>query len=199
MYLDHPQALADEAVLENRRSMLATAPHVQSLEQWRASYAATRSTPVPHFDPADAGDQARVLFVLDRPQEDLFSESGTGIVSVDNPDSSAERCWIERDSAGLHDGVLMWNMVPFLVPNPNADNRTAGAKALGSVLRLLPRLEVVLLCSDAVQQTWDKHLQDRVPRVTVIKAPGVGPQSLSRKTKQDELRKAVERAKRLVG
>ena len=62
-----------------------------------------------------------------------------------------------------------------------------------------PHTEVVLLCSDAVQQTWDKHLQDRVPRVTVIKAPGVGPQSLSRKTKQDELRKAVERAKRLVG
>lgn len=199
MFLDRPQALADTEILNQRRAMLETAPHIQSLEQWRATYAATRSTSVPHFDPADAGDQARVLFVLDRPPMEVVSEGGTGFVSVDNPDSAAERCWIERDAADLHDDVLMWNMVPFVAPNPTADDRTAGAKALGSVLRLLPRLEVVLLCSDSVQQTWERHLKDRVPRVIPIKAPGIGPQALARKTKQEELQKAVARAKRLVG
>ncbi|NJC23570.1 hypothetical protein BJ994_002646 [Arthrobacter pigmenti] len=199
MFLDRPQALSDKAVLEGRRSQLATAPHIQSLEQWRADYVAARSLRIPHFDPDDAGDQARVLFVLDRPPEEVLSEQGSGFVSVDNPDSSAERCWIERDAAGLHNEVLMWNLVPFPASSPTADDRTAGAKALGSVLRLLPRLEVVLLCSDMVQQTWERHLRDRVPRVIAIKAPGVGPQALSRKTKQEELRKAVLRAKRLVG
>ncbi len=199
MFLERPQALSDPEILQNRKEMLVTEPHIEKLEEWRTAYEATKATSVPHFDPADAGDQARVLFVLDKPSPEVLSDEGTGFVSVDNPDAAAERCWIERDASGLHEGVLMWNMLPFAVSSPTANDWTAGAKALGSILRLLPRLEVVLLCSDPVQLAWEKHLRDRVPRVMPIKAPGVGPQALARKTKQDEFRKAVDRAKRLVG
>ncbi len=179
--------------------MLATAPHIQRLEEWRTGFAENRRTIVPHFDPADAGDQARVLILMDRPSPEAVSDQGTGFVSVDNPDSIAERCWLERDAVGLREGVLLWNLIPTDNPKPTADDRTTGAKALGGVLRLLPRLQVVLLCGLTVQQTWEKHLQDRVPRAVPLKAPGVGPQALSRKAKQVELRKAFERAKRLVG
>jgi hypothetical protein len=199
MFADRPQTLASPSIREERRAMLETADHIQSLEQWRAEYIATRSVPVPHFDPADAGDQARVLFVLDKPPAIVVSPEGSGFVSVDNPDPAAERCWTERNAAGLHDGVLMWNMVPFYTETEGANEKVAGAKALGSVLRLLPRLRVVILCSLTVQQTWAKHLADRAPRAITIKAPGVGMQAMARQAKQEEFRQAIQRAKGLVG
>ncbi|WP_159803291.1 hypothetical protein [Arthrobacter zhaoguopingii] len=93
----------------------------------------------------------------------------------------------------------MWNIVPFFTETEDANERVAGAKAMGSVLCLLPRLQVVILCSVSVQQTWAKHLADRVPRAITIKAPGVGPQALTKRAKQEEFRPAVQRAKGLVG
>ncbi len=181
--------------------MLETAPHIQSLEEWRTEYAATRSTPVPHFDPADAGSEARVLWLMDQPSASILEPEGTGFVSVDNPDSAAERCWNERNEAGLHDGVLMWNMIPFFVEGKaTAPDKMAGIKALGPVLRLLPRLDVVILSGSEVQQAWKtSHLGGRVPRATILEAPGVGKQAMSRPAMRSKLTNAVDRAKRIIG
>ncbi len=201
MFATIPQSLKSEEELANRRSMLETAPHIQSLEEWRVEYASTRSVTIPNFDPADAGDQARVLWLLDQPPATVVAPDGTGIVSVDNPDNAAERCWHERNEAGLHDGVLMWNMIPYCVEGKaTASDKMAGIKALGPVLRLLPRLEVVILSSADVQQAWKtSHLGGRVPRATVLDAPGVGRQAMSRNAMQSKLTNAVQRAKRIVG
>lgn len=201
MFATTPQSLKSDDELALRRSMLETAPHIQSLEEWRAEYASTHSATIPNFDPADAGDQARVLWLLDQPPAAVVGSEGTGFVSVDNPDSAAERCWTERNEAGLHDGVLMWNMIPYSVDGkPTASDRTAGIRALGSVLRLLPRLDVIILSSTEVNQTWNSsHLVDRVPRATVLSAPGVGKQAMSKPALHAKLRNAVQRAKRIVG
>lgn len=199
MYPHHPQALKDPDLLEERRSLIAEASHLEALEHWRAGYEAITSTPIPHFDPGDAGDQARVLWLLEKPPTALLQAGGTGIVSVDNPDTSAERCWIEREEAGLQEGVLVWNLIPYAVDAPKAGDKAAGTRALRKVLRLLPRLEAVILCTQSVQTAWASNsLSDQARRATLIKAPGVGPM-VGQPRQREELRKAVHRAKRLVG
>src|SRR6185312_10814736 len=111
MFADKPQSLADPTERQQRKAMLQTEPSIQELEQWRAEYASTRTEPVSHFDPADAGSAARVLFLLDSPGAETVTVEGPGFVSVDNPDQAAERCWTERNEAELHDGILLWNTV----------------------------------------------------------------------------------------
>lgn len=199
MHPHHPQALKDPAVLEERRNLLSTATHLEALEQWRTEYEATFSRPIPHFDPGDAGTEARVLWLLEKPPSALLEEGGSGIVSVDNPDASAERCWIERSEANLRDGVLVWNLIPYSVDVPKSEDKAAGTRALRKVLRLLPRLEVVILCTQSVQTAWmNNSLSDAAPRATLVKAPGIGPMA-GQSRQREELRKAVHRAKRLVG
>ena len=180
--------------------MLQSEPAIQKLEEWRDAYARTRTEPVPHFDPADAGVEARVLFLLDSPGSQTVTAEGPGFVSVDNPDQAAERCWNERQEAELHEGVLLWNTVPFFLngAEPTPVQTIAGVKALKSVMGLLPRLQAVVLCGTFTKTQWAKHM-GAFTRPTVIKAPSPGGRAMISRKKQDEFRKAVMRAKSLVG
>jgi hypothetical protein len=200
MFADKPQSLADPNEQQQRKAMLQTEPAIQELEEWREEYARTRTEPVPHFDPADAGSEARVLFLLDSPGSNTVTAEGLGFVSVDNPDQAAERCWNERNEAELHDGILQWNTVPFFLggAEPTPVQTIAGVKALKSVLGLLPRLQVVVLCGTFTKTQWAKHM-GAFTRPTIIKAPSPGGKALISKKNQEDFRKAVRRAKGLVG
>ncbi|MFT4471011.1 uracil-DNA glycosylase [Arthrobacter sulfonylureivorans] len=200
MFADKPQSLADPNEQQQRKAMLHTAPAIQELEEWREEFAKTRTEPVPHFDPADAGSAARVLFLLDSPGAATVTAEEPGFVSVDNPDQAAERCWTERNDAELHDGIVLWNTVPFFLDGaePTPVQTIAGVKALKSVLGLLPRLEVVVLCGTFTKAQWAKHM-GAFSKPTVIKAPSPGSRGMISKKNQEDFRQAVRRAKRLVG
>ncbi len=38
---------------------------------------------------------------------------GSGFISVDNDDQTAENVWHARSQAGLHAAVVQWNIVPW--------------------------------------------------------------------------------------
>lgn len=121
---------------------------------------------MPDFDPADAGVDARVLFLLEAPgpmAATIGARVGSGFISCDNDDATAEATWRARAAAGLHDGALLWNIVPwYLGPasvRPTTGELCDGASATVELLTLLPALEAVIIAGRYAQRGWDRWVQ----------------------------------------
>ncbi len=71
---------------------------------------------VPHFDPAETGVRSQVLLLLEAPGPKTVPEwGGSGFISVDNDDPTAQNLWRTRDEVGFYRGVLVWNIVPWVL------------------------------------------------------------------------------------
>lgn len=209
MYLHEPRGLGQLVLLIQRRELLTTAPAVQPLRQWIADWQEHRPGAVcPDFDPAEAGVGARVLVLLEAPgpmshTDNATSRPGTGFISVDNPDQTAANSWAARDASGLDETTtLHWHIVPwYLGPaskKPNAAELTSGAKALKSLLPLLPDLQVVLLAGQYAQRGWKLHIES-VRHLATIDVPHPSPLAMAQPGKRDALLAGMHRAKALVG
>lgn len=198
MFLPAPKGLRSAKILDERLEMLTTIPSVQPLREW-ASDLEQRADGrvVPRFDPAEAGVNARVLFVLEAPGPMANALSGnvrpgSGFISVDNNDATAANLWLARDAAALHDHFLAWNIVPwYLGPasvKPNAAELAEGSAALRELMQLLPVLEVVVLSGRFAQRGWRKFVDPsgRLP-VSVVDTWHPGPQSMAQPGKRDAL------------
>ena len=129
------------------------APHMLAPERYRAALAARHGI-VPHFDPDDGGDAARVLLLLETP-----GPRGGAIrfVSRDNPTGTARNIARFCQAAGLaRRDTVLWNVVPWLIHAPGANNRAptraetaTGLALVPDLLRLLPWLCAVVLCGRA--------------------------------------------------
>lgn len=208
MFLDAPQGFRDPAILAARYAMLETVPSVQPLRDWAAALVARRGpeTFLPHFDPAEAGVDARALIVAEAPGPMTATHGGrpgSGFVSVDNDDLSAANLWNLRAEAGLHDGVLLWNIVPwYLGPasvKPTARDLALGANALRELMDLMPGLRVVLHCGLMAQSGWDRRLRDyRANELVVVRSWHFSPQALAQPGKREHLLAALRRVKGLI-
>lgn len=183
--------------------MLRTEPSVQPLREWADDLAERRGVVVPQFDPAEAGDDARVLIVFEAPGPMAHAGNvrpGSGFISADNDDQTAENCWRARDAAGLHDGALHWNIVPWYLGvasrKPTGSNVRDGAAELLSLMRLLPRLDTVVLSGRYAQTGWRKHLTNSLhrPAMRVIETWHPSPLALNQPGKRAEFVDALRRA-----
>ncbi len=129
------------------------APHMQALQRYREELATLHGS-VPHFDPDDGGDDARVLLLLETPGP---RGGAVRFVSRDNPTGTARNLARFCEAAGLgRDETVLWNVVPWLIHAPGARNRAptpaetaAGLALVPSLVALLPRLRIVVLCGRA--------------------------------------------------
>lgn len=129
------------------------APHMVRLEGWRAGLEGRHGS-VPHFDPDDGGDAARILLLLETPGP---RGGPLRFVSRDNPTGTARNIARFCDAAGLaRRDAILWNVVPWLIHAPGALNRAptnaetaAGLTLVPELLRLLPRLRAIVLCGRA--------------------------------------------------
>lgn len=165
MFLDHPRGFRDSALVNAREELLLTEPRVQSLRDRAEDLANRRGVHVPQFDPAEAGDEARVLFVFEAPGPMTNAGNkrpGSGFISVDNNDATAANMWNARNEAGLHDGALAWNIVPWYLGvasrKPTKEELRDGASELVNLIALLPRLELVVLGGLYAQKGWRRHI-----------------------------------------
>ena len=143
---------AEHEALWARKVAALGAPHLAALESYRAGLAAARV--VPHFDPDDGGDRARVLLLLETPGPRMGE---IRIVSRDNPTGTARN--ITRFSAAARlrrTDTVIWNIVPWIIHQPGATNRaptraetTAGLALLPGLLDRLPALRVAVLAGRA--------------------------------------------------
>lgn len=123
---------------------------LSALERFRAGLEAIHGT-VPHFDPRDGGDRARVLLLLETPGP---RGGPVRVVSRDNPTGTARNLTRFCAAAGLaREDTVLWNVVPWLIHRPGATNRAptraeteAGLALVPGLLALLPHLRAVVLC-----------------------------------------------------
>lgn len=154
------------------------APHMLALERHRADLAALHGC-VPHFDPDDGGEAARVLLLLETP-----GPRGGAIrfVSRDNPTGTAANIRRFTGEAGLARGdTVIWNAVPWVIHAPGARNRAprrgevaGGLAELPGFLALLPRLAAVVLAGRVAMEARATVAAIR-PGLPVIAMPHPSP------------------------
>lgn len=206
VFLETPRGLADPDRLAQRKTMLETTPSVAPLREWADDLAERRKVTVPLFDPAEAGTDARVLVLLEAPGPMTNPDGarpGSGFISVDNDDQTAENCWRARDAVGLDSGVLHWNIVPWYLGSaatkPTATELAQGAMELRRLLPLLPDLRAVVLAGRHAQTGWAKHVAPFTEsHLAVIETWHPSPLSLNRPGRRDEFQRALQRARNYI-
>ena len=201
-----PRALRDPIAVAARVDLLAGDTPTAPLRDWSIDLAQRRSAIVPHFDPTDAGVDARVLMLLEAPGPMTNAGNvrpGSGFISVDNDDQTAENAWRARTAAGLTSGVVQWNIVPwYLGPaskKPSASELAQGAMELRGMLPLFPGLRAVVLSGRYAQLGWATHVEPFVGTdLAVINTWHPSAQSLNQPGKREQLGQALERAARYV-
>lgn len=207
MNLSGPMTLGDQAEIERRQRLLRSAPHSAPLAAWLDELAARRRDAglpavMPYIDPLEAGIEARVLLVLEAPGPMTNAENvrpGSGLISSDNADPTARNLWNARQSAGLIDGVLLWNAVPwYLGPaqrKPRAAERAAGAEILRHLIVQLPELHTVVPLGLHAQAAWARHGRPSIGiELRTIESWHPGGQAMNQPGKREALVSVLERA-----
>lgn len=198
-----PRSLRDPSAVAHRLGMLDTVDRVQPFGPWSAALTARRPAAiVPHFDPADGGAEARVLVLYEAPGPMTNADNvrpGSGFVYIDNDDRTAETSWLARDAAGLDNGALVWNIVPWYLGaasvKPTADEVTQGALALRTLLPILTELRAVVLSGRFAQVGWKKHIAPHLgDRYAMFETWHPSPLAMNQPGKRDHYFEAIRRA-----
>lgn len=220
------RAHRDPEVVEAKLSRL-NEPHIEPLTAFvhRLREQQGGGESVPWFDPACAGINARMLVLLEAPGARAVgpggprpTAAGSGFISVENNDGTAENCCKAYKAAGLNYArdVVPWNIVPWYVgdgirirPVRVADLKEA-EPALRELLDLLPNLRVVVLLGRKAQKGWARIEKDW-PRIEpegeqgfeglppCVAAPHPSPIVLNtRQEKRTEIINALREAKKIA-
>jgi hypothetical protein len=172
-----PRAHRDRREVERKRILLDE-PHIAPLTEYvRRLRAVHGPDSVPWFDPTEAGTEAPILLLFENPGRRADVAQGSGFISADNDDRSAENTWRIFKEVGIdrrHD-IVASNIIPWYL----GDERSIGTvrmrdldearPALQELLSLLPRLRVVVLFGRKAQRGWDRT---RPPcSAVVLRAP----------------------------
>jgi hypothetical protein len=172
-----PRSHRDPREVDHKRQVL-DAPHIAPLTDFVRRLQAERRAVVPWFDPTEAGAEARILLMFENPGRRADAAQGSGFISADNDDKSAENMWgFFRGEAGIdrRRDIVAWNIVPWYL----GDDRKIGEvrardieearPALLELLDLLPDLRVVVLFGRKAQAGW-RRAQPPVD-LPVLEAP----------------------------
>ncbi|MEU1553163.1 uracil-DNA glycosylase [Streptomyces scabiei] len=209
-----PRTLRHPDALSARLLAVRTEPAVRPLNDWveRLRGRLGDGESVPWFDPASGGTEARSLFLLEAPgQKSMGAEAtlrrtGSGIISVDNDDPTAQNCWTLRTEAGLpYQESLHWNIVPWYLGTADriaAPGRTEIQRAapfLHEVISMLPKLEVVVPMGRKAQAGWAAYQERYAPTVHTLTTWHPSPRVFaSRPAARQEILDVLRRAADLL-
>ena len=110
---------------------------------------------ISYVDPDSGGTSARVLFLLRDPSR--VAAEGTGFISPDNPDSTADNFTWLREQAHLDRNLcLHWNVVPWFIGKRNAAAEARRARPwLERFIAEMTNLKVVVCLGDDARKAWD--------------------------------------------
>lgn len=185
-----------------RKQALRYAPHMAPLAEYVDDLRHERGQDrVPDFDPTEAGTRAPILILAEAPGPRATVErGGSGFVSPDNDDASAETMWRLFAEIGLDRAteVVTWNIVPSYLGDDSAiraattSDLEAARPAIQRLIGLLPDVRVVLLLGRKAQHGWSKLGID----LPVVSAPHPSPRNLnSRPDARGKLREAIIEAR----
>jgi hypothetical protein len=142
---DRPRSMRDLAVQQRRLDMLRC-PHIAALTDMAIKWRDCGRGKVPDFDPGDGGQDARVLFLFEKPgpmtvKEGKGKRPGSGFISCNNDDPTAENTFNFMKSAGIpRKQTVIWNVVPWWNGTRKVTTQELGA-GIDCVKELIVRLE----------------------------------------------------------
>lgn len=155
---------------------------VRDLNAWVRTVRDREDEPsIPWFDPLGGGRFADVLLLLQDPSQ--VASLGSGFISPDNNDPTAQNTTIACERAGLPtERRCGWNVVPWWVADPTKPKRSVtsqvrrAAPYLDELIRdLLPEVTTVVLLGNHAQDAWRNYRPSRA--INVLMCPHPGPQS----------------------
>lgn len=182
-----PRALRDPLAVDERLTRIDE-PHVAPLNAWVRDLRGRLGGDaiVPWFDPADGGVEADVLWLLEAPGGKATRErGGSGFISCDNHDSTAQNAFETREEAGLdRKRVVHWNVIPYYIGTTSKirardpSDVAAAGPLLSELLGLLPKLRCVILGGGAAQQAW-RNFAPSPTDLTVFECPDPSPTNVN--------------------
>lgn len=112
----------------------------------------------PYVAPMYGGINARILSILRDPGPKTQESTGSGFLSWENDDATAETISELFAGAGIEArDVVPWNAYPwFINRKPRARELEQGVGPLKQLLDLLPNLRVVLLLGGSAHDGWSR-------------------------------------------
>lgn len=105
--------MRDAGVCKRRRDMLRR-PHMKPLVVYTGLLREGGCGEVPEFDPLDGGVNAQVLFLFEKPGPMTAEANGSGFISRNNDDLTAEATFKFMEQAGIPRGLtITWNVIPW--------------------------------------------------------------------------------------
>lgn len=110
----------------------------------------------PYVAPMYRGVDAPAMAILRDPGPKAGGVAGSGFLSIENDDQTAERQFAFFAGAGIDAAdVLPWNAYPWYINRkPTRTQLTAGIEPLRHLIDLLPSLRVVLLFGADAHAAW---------------------------------------------
>jgi hypothetical protein len=176
---NEPRSLRDLTAVAKRRELLAE-QSARTLADYVMRLRAMGRGEVPDFDPLDGGHTAKVLFLFEKPGPMTSlrrgqERKGSGFISRDNDDPTAEATFLFMRKAGLDRRLTtVWNMVPWWNGTRaiKAEELHAGTTALDELLKLMENLRVVVLVGRKAARARS-HLEGR--GIPVLQSPHPSP------------------------
>jgi hypothetical protein len=129
------------------------------------------SDSVPYIAPMYGGVNARLLSVLRDPgPKTQVTKGGSGFLSMENDDASAEAISNLFNDAGIDAGeIVPWNAYPWYINRaPKAAELDAGVAPLKCIIDLLPKLRVVMLHGGSAHNGWNRLIR-QYPKIVALR------------------------------
>ena len=138
---------------QERRHAMLSEPHISSLTAFASSLRQTDYY-VPDFDPCDGGVDADILFLFEKPGPKTAPPIGSGFISRDNDDPTAEATKSFMEQVGIDRArSVIWNVIPGwnqTISIKREELRDGFAK-LDLLLPKLPNLKTIVLVGRKAQ------------------------------------------------
>jgi hypothetical protein len=208
-----PRRMADQKFRDEqwrRRKAKHIAPINRLVDALRRQGANARS--VPYVAPMYGGIHARLLSVLRDPGPKTQPKDGSGFLSMENDDATAEMLSQLFEAAGIKaSDVVPWNVYPYFINrNPTPSELEMGVPPLKRIIDLMPKLRVVMLHGQSARDGW-RRLVKAYPTLVADRALEViatyhtsrqafrHPNAYVREARKKHLADAFMQAARLLG
>ena len=164
---------------------------------------------IPYVDPLYGGIHAKVLFLFQDPGSKTDDRNGSGFLSAENDDPSAQLFAQCLDEAKLNfNQVITWNAYPWSLPEgknqPTAKQLEIGIEPLYKLLKMLKKLKVIITMGCVATSSWERfnrHYPNIAAKYLILSGLHTSTKGITngmRHTKKEGIRKNLNSMKKAL-